>query len=255
MNGDREEIERQLEDVTGERLALRLPGTFEQRLSRRDRVMKAAMALDNFKGCPLPARMHAHAAEYSTAAYETKKIGTVPPLSGAVTQTLRYRDPGGAATVTHWEAAANQHTRSLTVGNASTYAKEVVYPAGYSTVESSCMAPPNRKSPTKAAAVDEETRRTLRKVFEAFDADGSGAVSASEMQAMVRKLGLDKTADEVAQLVQEADPECAAARLHCSIHTRAALRYGCGVLDCVCVVACAAICSYCAAKTVTETWL
>lgn len=46
--------------------------------------------------------------DYSSAAYEAKKIGTVPPLSRRVVQTLSYKDPGGASTITKYEALVHK---------------------------------------------------------------------------------------------------------------------------------------------------
>lgn len=57
-------------------------------------------------------------------------------------------------------------------------------------------------------AQDEETEQQLREVqevFALFDADGSGALSAAEVQRALRILGVTLSADEVALLVQEID--------------------------------------------------
>ena len=56
-------------------------------------------------------------------------------------------------------------------------------------------------------AVSEENRLKLRAVFDKFDADGSGSVSCSEMSAMLAQLELQKSDEEVAALVREADPD------------------------------------------------
>ncbi len=45
----------------------------------------------------------------------------------------------------------------------------------------------------------------LRRVFAAFDSDGSGAVSVDEMSSMVKELKLDLSAEQVRRLVDEAD--------------------------------------------------
>jgi len=98
MNKDREELEKQL--------PFRLPGSQTpvwERLSKRDAWLTASTRIEVFKGCPLPARAHAHAAEYSQAAMEAAMIGSVPPLPGEVTAMLSYHDPGGAATKTELE--------------------------------------------------------------------------------------------------------------------------------------------------------
>lgn len=47
----------------------------------------------------------------------------------------------------------------------------------------------------------------LRKVFNAFDVDGSGAVSTEEMTAMIRQLKLSWSAAKIDALMKEADPD------------------------------------------------
>lgn len=49
-------------------------------------------------------------------------------------------------------------------------------------------------------------RATLRKIFDKFDEDKSGEVSVHEMKAMCRALQLNKTDEEIKQLVKESDP-------------------------------------------------
>ena len=60
------------------------------------------------------------------------------------------------------------------------------------------MADGKRAKPT----IDD---RTLRVIFNKFDVDGSGAVSATEMSAICKALKLPKTSAEIAALVKEAD--------------------------------------------------
>lgn len=74
----------------------------------------------------------------------------------------------------------------------------------------------------KAASVDGETRKKLRMIFDKFDEDKSGAVSTGEMTKMVQELGLSLSDDEIAKLMQEADPDASG-----QIEVRARLPHAC----------------------------
>ena len=110
MNKDREEIERQLqdkqpEDASAHRHKILRPGAnVWDRLSNQDRRLMKSTSPKAFKGCPVPARFHAHAADYSETAFQAAMIGSVPPLPGRATEMLSYHDPGGASTLTELEA-------------------------------------------------------------------------------------------------------------------------------------------------------
>mmetsp|Transcript_20083 Transcript_20083/g.46918 ORF Transcript_20083/g.46918 Transcript_20083/m.46918 type:complete len:775 (+) Transcript_20083:62-2386(+) len=58
-----------------------------------------------------------------------------------------------------------------------------------------------------AAKDAEEKEQQLRKMFEKFDADGSGSVDADEMYTAFRELGLAVTMDEVFEWVDEVDDD------------------------------------------------
>ena len=58
---------------------------------------------------------------------------------------------------------------------------------------------------TVAATPAEEAR--LRKAFDTFDVDGSGAIDAQEVEALLRALGQDPTPYEVASMVSFADED------------------------------------------------
>ena len=47
----------------------------------------------------------------------------------------------------------------------------------------------------------------LRKVFDKFDADGSGAVSTDEMAAMLKTLKIKYPPGKIERLMKEADPD------------------------------------------------
>jgi len=66
-------------------------------------------------------------------------------------------------------------------------------------------AQPAAAAPPKEAK--DETREKLRAVFDKFDADGSGAVSSAELGEMVKALKLDLSAEQIATLMKEADPD------------------------------------------------
>ena len=51
------------------------------------------------------------------------------------------------------------------------------------------------------------SRAALKKAFDAFDTDGSGAIDRQEMTRMVRRLHLDLSAAEIEQLMIDADPD------------------------------------------------
>jgi polyphosphate glucokinase len=50
-------------------------------------------------------------------------------------------------------------------------------------------------------------RGALQKVFDSFDTDGSGAISASELEAALRALGVNVPPDELAKIVLEMDSQ------------------------------------------------
>ena len=62
-------------------------------------------------------------------------------------------------------------------------------------------------SPAAAPQQAAPARPSLRAVFDKFDVDGSGSVSAKEITKMVRNLRLDMTAPQIEQLVKDADPD------------------------------------------------
>lgn len=68
-------------------------------------------------------------------------------------------------------------------------------------------APSSTPGPSKPAMSEAELRQKLRPVFDAFDTDGSGAVSTSEMTAMVAKLQMTLGPEEIAKLMADADPD------------------------------------------------
>ena len=59
----------------------------------------------------------------------------------------------------------------------------------------------------KSIVIAEQLRREdLHRVFDQFDADGSGEVSTSEMVAILQSLEVEKTDEEVRQLIRDCDP-------------------------------------------------
>ena len=54
---------------------------------------------------------------------------------------------------------------------------------------------------------ESELRGKLRPVFDRFDLDGSGAVSSSEMSAIINHLGMQVTPAQLSTLMTEADPD------------------------------------------------
>lgn len=46
-----------------------------------------------------------------------------------------------------------------------------------------------------------------RRAFEAFDKDGSGTISASELRAVMKSLGEDLTDQEIDEMIREADKD------------------------------------------------
>lgn len=52
-----------------------------------------------------------------------------------------------------------------------------------------------------------ELRSKLRPIFDKFDADGSGAVSLSEMSTIIAHLGMEVTSAQLRILMEEADPD------------------------------------------------
>eukprot|EP00900_Chrysochromulina_parva_P010075 jgi/Chrpa1/19069/Chrysochromulina_OHIO_Genome00026336-RA len=50
-------------------------------------------------------------------------------------------------------------------------------------------------------------RRSLRLVFDKFDADASGHVSTAEMTAMLKEINVQKTPAEIAKMMKDADPD------------------------------------------------
>ena len=59
----------------------------------------------------------------------------------------------------------------------------------------------------KRVVMAEQLRREdLHRVFNQFDADGSGEVSTSEMAAILQSLEVEKTDEEVRQLMRDCDP-------------------------------------------------
>ena len=50
-------------------------------------------------------------------------------------------------------------------------------------------------------------RERLQEVFDEFDADGSGAVSTCEMVKICEALGVEKSADEISELMRVSDPD------------------------------------------------
>ena len=69
--------------------------------------------------------------------------------------------------------------------------------------ERAASAPSKRTVGSPSKAVSDSM---LRRVFDSFDADGSGAVSVEEMAAMVKRLNLKLTPAQVKKLVADADP-------------------------------------------------
>ena len=59
-----------------------------------------------------------------------------------------------------------------------------------------------------AVGMDEaELRIKCKAIFEKFDVDGSGAVSTEEMAAMCKAISMDRTPEQITQMVSEADPD------------------------------------------------
>ena len=50
-------------------------------------------------------------------------------------------------------------------------------------------------------------RRSLRLVFDKFDADASGHVSTAEMTAMLKEINVQKTPAEISKMMKDADPD------------------------------------------------
>ena len=67
-------------------------------------------------------------------------------------------------------------------------------------------ATPAKGAAGSAAPVSPPPETILRKVFNKFDADGSGEVDVQEMTAMVKSLKINMTQAQVKKLVQQADP-------------------------------------------------
>ena len=62
-------------------------------------------------------------------------------------------------------------------------------------------------SSPSGAAQPPVTLYALRKVFNAFDANGSGTDDVTEMKQMIKKLNISLTPVEVGVLMKEADPD------------------------------------------------
>lgn len=56
-------------------------------------------------------------------------------------------------------------------------------------------------------SLTEEQIESLRCAFELFDTDGSGAISSSELGAVMRKLGHEPTQDELNDVINEHDAD------------------------------------------------
>lgn len=54
---------------------------------------------------------------------------------------------------------------------------------------------------------EDKLRKSLRTTFDQFDADGSGAIDAKEIEALMQSLGMLMDAEALAQMVKEADTD------------------------------------------------
>jgi len=72
--------------------------------------------------------------------------------------------------------------------------------------------PGGASSPTSSTLAssmgsEAEVRAKVRAAFNAFDTDGSGAISASELASVLKRIGMPKSGGELAALMKEADPD------------------------------------------------
>ena len=72
-------------------------------------------------------------------------------------------------------------------------------PGGASSLTSSTLA--------SSMGSEAEVRAKVRAAFNAFDTDGSGAISASELASVLKRIGMPKSGGELAALMKEADPD------------------------------------------------
>ena len=61
-----------------------------------------------------------------------------------------------------------------------------------------------------------DLRERLRPVFDRFDADGSGAISTSEMGAVCKAMQVEMTGAQMATMMSEADPDGRYDRVACA---------------------------------------
>merc|ERR1712176_1209874 len=67
------------------------------------------------------------------------------------------------------------------------------------------MGVPNKLANMKDRELDELHNAELKEAFDAFDKDGSGAISAEELLGVMRAMGQNPTEDELLNLVLEVD--------------------------------------------------
>jgi hypothetical protein len=85
---------------------------------------------------------------------------------------------------------------------------------------SSSPGPRRPRRPTLPTTSEEsdssDLRERLRPVFDRFDADGSGAISTSEMGAVCKAMQVEMTGAQMATMMSEADPDGRYDRVACA---------------------------------------
>ena len=74
-------------------------------------------------------------------------------------------------------------------------------------VQQEPAVPSDGAANASTALSEPDLRAKLRPIFEKFDVDGSGAVSTEEMAAMCKAISMDRTPEQITQMVSEADPD------------------------------------------------
>ena len=163
-----------------------------------------------------------------TSPAATRASPAATRASPAATRTSRAATRAAAVTASSATARKRQKPRGSPVGSssaASSAAVTAIAPAvggashGVSPTKQTKQAAgqpadgaekPVAGSPFDTPPMSSEEamlRAKLRNAFKMMDADGSGAISASEMSKVLKLCGMQKSPAELAALMQEADPD------------------------------------------------